>query len=74
LTTEANGGEIGAEADGLKEVEALRTLLAEARAEYSATNQLGIGPIGARIAGGGNGRSAIESAIFAGKPLLPPIS
>jgi hypothetical protein len=74
LTTEANGSEIGAEADSLKEVEALRTLLVEARAEYTATNQLGIGPIGARVAGGGNGRSAIESAIFAGRPLLPPIS
>ena len=70
LTTEANGGEIGAEADGLKEVEALRNLLAEAASELAAAKTLGIGP----VAGFGNGRSAIDSAIFGGKPLLPPIS
>jgi hypothetical protein len=74
LTTEANGGESGTEADDLKEVEALKTLLAQAAIELSAMKKLGIGPIGAGVAGGGNGRSAIESAIFAGKPLLPPIS
>jgi hypothetical protein len=67
LATEANGGESGTEADDLKEVEALRTLLAQAATELSAMKKLGIGPIGAGVAGGGNVRSAIESAILAGK-------
>ena len=74
LTTEANGRETGTEADDLKEVEALRALLAQAPIEISAMKKLGIGPIGAGVAGGGTGRFAIASAIFAGKPLLPPIS
>ena len=70
LTTEAKGGEIRAEAGDLKEVEALRNLLAEAASELAAAKTLGIGP----VAGFANGRSAIDSAIFGGKPLLPPIS
>jgi hypothetical protein len=74
LTTEANSGEIGMESGDLKEVEALRKLLAEAPADLSAWNKLGTGPIGAGVVGGGTGLAAIASAIFAGKPLLPPIS
>jgi hypothetical protein len=56
-----------------KAVEAAAKELDRAFDAFLATSGAGIGPFGAQGAGGGTVRAAIEAAIFAGKPLFPPI-
>ena len=55
LTTEANGGETGAEADDLKEVEALRNLLAEAASRAFSGENIGDRADWGGVAGAGTG-------------------
>ena len=74
LTSEANGGSSASEAAAHKEVAALSDVLSRASVLLSEIRGGGAGTFETAVGGGKPGWAAIQAAIMASKPLLPPIS
>jgi hypothetical protein len=74
LTSEANGASHASESADHKEVAALSEVLGRASILLSEIRGGGAGTFGTPVVGGAPGWAAIEEAIMASKPLLPPIS